>query len=280
MTPIKIKLPEVKASGRREGWWFHVTGTTTSRKAGFAGFTGEQLTAGECDLPPMAVVLLARPVGSARLDARAVDLMTVSPASNQLVGVAYGFEWHAGASYDQLRMSVFSALQAQASYNDTDRKLEDLLTGWIGQGHTEGFKTRAAKEIENILKLSVPKVTDVRVADARGNDTMSVEFSLPTKDATRLIRCAVPGYGPDGDEEFAFLVVRVPLGYIAFDEDPDSTAPHHAAAARKAAVDLLGMEVAADAPVYDDATSDHWEPLLGMFYWESALLCELEGGHP
>lgn len=280
MTPIKVVLPHVHASGQREGWWFHVTGIAEGKRhkfAGFADFAGERLSAGECELPPMAVVLLVRPVGSIRMNARSADLMYVSPSSGELVGQAYGFQWEAGAAYEKLRLAVHGALLSQAKFVETDNKLKEMLTGWIGQGINEGLRERLSKEIAGIVKAAIPNAVGVEVVPSeQASDKMTVTFSLPGKDCTRIVRCAVPGYNGMGDPDFAFLCVRVPLNYEFVEEDfekPDKR--HHAYVARVAAARDLGYDVADDAPVFDDG-DDRFEALLGMFHWDSAYLLDLD----
>lgn len=281
MTPIKVTIPSVTASGQREGWWFHVTGIAEGKRhpkfAGFADFVGERLVAGECELPPLAVVLLVRPAGSIRLDARSADIMYVSPSSGDLVGQSYGFSWEAGASYEKLRLAVHGALLSQAKFVETNTKLEEMLTGWIGQGSTEGYRERLSKEIAGIVKATIPNAIGVEVVPSElATDKLTVTFTIPGKDRTRIVRCAVPGYNGMGGPDFAFLCVRVPLNYEFVEEDFEkSDKRHHAYVARVMAARDLGYDVAEDAPVFDDG-DDRFEALLGMFHWDSAYMFDLD----
>lgn len=276
MHPIKVVLPRVKASGQRAGWWLHVTGIArnarTGKFAGFADFVGERLVAGECELPPLAVVLLVRPTGSIRLDARSADIMYVSPLLGELVGQSYGFSWEAGASYENLRLAVRGALLSQAKFVETNNKLEAMLTGWIGQGATEGHRECLIEETADIVKTTIPSAVEVAPSDK-----LTVTFSVLGKDCARVVRCAVPGYNGAGDPDFAFLRVLVGSKYEFVDEDFDNPdVGHHAYVARKAAVDALGYDVAKDAPVYDDH-DNRFSALLEVFDWDTSSVFDLEG---
>lgn len=183
MTPIKVNIPRVTASGQREGWWFHVTGIAEGKRhpkfAGFADFVGERLVAGECELPPLAVVLLVRPAGSIRKDARSADIMYVSPSSGDLVGQSYGFSWEAGASYEKLRLAVHGALLSQAKFVETNTKIEEMLTGWIGQGVTEANRASMSKSIADLVKATIPCAVDFTVTPSDlVRDKLVVTFAV------------------------------------------------------------------------------------------------------
>lgn len=281
---IKVILPHVHASGQREGWWFHITdlagGKRHKKFAGFADFVGERLTAGECELPPMAVVLLVRPDKSIREDARVADLFAVHPVSGELVGEAYGFAWAEGTSYDKLKASVLTALVKQDNFNEALRRIEEATRGFVGQGNAPELRARLAESIVAVVESAVPLAADIKVTTCEADpNRVKVVFSLPARDCRRLIRCAVPIYNGNGDPDFFYVAVRVPTDYVNVEEDGIEGLSHHHAVARHAA-DAVGMcEVAELTPVYDseDGRYGHWDALLNLFNWDTATVVELEG---
>lgn len=279
---IKVTLPHVRASGQREGWWFHITGLAGVQRrkkfAGFADFAGERLTAGECELPPMAVVLLVRPDKSIREDARVADLFLVLPTSGALIGEAYGFDWESGASYDQLKAAVRAALVKQDTFNDVQRRVVEATQGFIGQTVTPERRARMAASLVDVVESAIPQATKVRVTECPTEpDCINVVFSIPTRDCRRLIRCAVPIYDGKGDPDFFYVAISVPIDYVNVEEDGVEGLAHHHAAARRAADTCGAYDVAGLVPVYD-SEDGHWDALLDTFDWDTASVFELEGG--
>lgn len=274
---MKVTLPLVTASGKREGWWFHVTGIADGKKPGFGGFLGTRLAFGVCDLPPMSVLLLIRPTGSARADGRAADVMYVSPSSGGLQGKAYGFEWTAGRSFEQLKAAVTAALEAQGNFERTERKLNDILDKWVRAGNSAQGRDALCNEVVGLVKDCVPLADDVTVEPSNEHrDQIIVTFTAHKSDPTmRRVRCAVPVYNNMGDPDFCYLLVQVPADYDNVEEDDSSEDLHHHRTAR-ASAENLGFEVASMAPVFDDY-SDEWRPLLDLFDWDTASLFGLDG---
>ena len=277
---IKVTLPNVTASGQREGWWFYVTslaeGERRAKFTGFFDFEGVRLAAGECELPPLAVVLLVRPTKSIRENARVADLFLVHPASGELVGEAYGFDWCAGDSYEKLKAAAMTALVKQDNFNDVQRRITEATQGFIGQAVTPESRARLAASLSDVVESAIPQATKVGVTACETDpDRIKVTFSLPARDCRRLIRCAVPIYNGQGDPDFGFVLISVPLDYVNVDEDGLEGLSHHHAAARRAA-ETLG-DVAELVPVYD-SEDGRWDALLDLFDWDTASVFELLKG--
>ncbi len=274
---IKVALPFVKASGRREGWWFHVTGLTGGRATGFRRLEGERLAAGECELPEMAVVILLRPVGNASSQERSVDVMHVDrDTPGHLTGVAYGLSWGEGKDFEPLRKVLNQALANKGRYDEACEKIQKSLQCWVGSPNIPSTRGKIAAEITNVVKSAIPMASDVTVVAKEGSDCLSVRFNVKGDvQAPRLICCAVPIYDGAGDPDFYFLCVHVPKDYEIYEEDPESEELHHHGAARKAARNM-GYEVSDDVPVYDD-TDARWSFLLEKLDWDTATVFNLEG---
>lgn len=273
---MRVTLPLITASGKREGWWFHVTGVAAGKKPGFGGFLGTRLTFGACDLPPMAVVLLIRPTGSARADERKADVMYVSPSSGDLQGRAYGFEWVSGSSFEQLKATVASALEAQSNFNETETKLHAVIDKWIGAGNSPESRSALCAAVTKLVKNRVPLADDITVEPSKEfRDQIVVTFVAQVPKTDRMVRCAVPCYNSMGDPDFCYLLVQVPSTYENVEEDDEAEAEHHHRVARSAAAEL-GYDVAAMVPVYDDFDGV-WSPLMSLFEWSSASVFGLDG---
>lgn len=273
---IKLTLPPVKASGRREGWWFHVKGMAEKPRPGLRQFEGERLAAGECELPLMSVILLIRPVGAAKSDDRVADVMFVDAATSTLKGLAYGLPWGSKAGDPELRESVLRALASRNSYNDTVQRIRAATDHLIGKRNTASERLSLTAEVTKIVRQAVPPAEEIMVTPEPSGNGLSVTFRIAADRQSRSVRCAVPGYGPDGDPDFFFLCVDVPKDYVDLEEDMESDALHHHAAARKAAIAEGYDGITDGTPVYDDM-SGRWSGILDMFEWSTALVYNLKG---
>lgn len=100
--------------------------------------------------------------------------------------------------------------------------------------------------------------------------------SSTATEGERIIRCAVPVYDLNGEPDFYYVSIAVPLDYVNMDEDDANTDSHHHSAARKAAMAAHYSEVTSAVPVYD-SEGNRWEPLLGLFDWDSSSIYDLAG---
>jgi len=155
-------------------------------------------------------------------------------------------------------------------------------------GGTVGFKMRHSDELYCLVRASHNEEVE-----AEGNFIWLIPHSLDGKvrlelyrcaplpvsikesgePTAKVYRCAVPGYDTNGDEDFWFVKVQVPLGYEDFDED--GVQSHHWQAARLAAANN-DLDVGDMCPVYDDAMS-RWDNLLSIFDWDTASVVDLHG---
>ena len=129
----------------------------------------------------MAVVLLVRPTGSARADKRAADVLYVSPASGELVGKAFGFEWEAGDSYMRLKYAVAGALDSQATFQSFEKTSTAMVNSWVGRTTTPENLKALTKDFIDTIQSMVPSAKDVQVTAGSTRDSIAVSFSAAVK---------------------------------------------------------------------------------------------------
>ncbi len=176
---MKIILPEVKASGRREGSWFHVKGLAAGRHGGLRRFEGERLAPGECDLPIMAVVLALRPTGPARSAYKAADVYhVVEDAHGNLGGVAFGLSWMEGDAFKPLQEAVQFALNSKRRYDEVNAALREALLPFRGKPVWPETLLQLKSIIGGVISQSIPRVTGLDVVGDEGGDGIDVKFSV------------------------------------------------------------------------------------------------------
>jgi hypothetical protein len=84
MPNVRVYIDIPTASGRRKGWWKHVSGVNRTAKGGYA-VSGEFLDEGQVDLPVGAVLVRCSPEGSVKNGWKAARVYIMQPDGLQVV---------------------------------------------------------------------------------------------------------------------------------------------------------------------------------------------------
>jgi hypothetical protein len=251
---MKITIPHITASGKRESWWL-IVGSITDNPSdrGMQGFDGQKLLPGEHDFPLFSTLLEVRPVGTARNNQRAAFVYSVR--SDGLAEVGSEFAWEQEGSYRLLRRCVEGSLYVADAYWAADKRMEKILDAWVGQPNNPVNRGDLSQELAQAVQEMLPQADDITVEPSKEDPralivTLVIEAPKsadPGPDPS-LMSCVVPCYNSMGEEDLVHICVRVPEGYETTEDAP------HYEAARIGARDLLGYAVQDGCPVFDTTT--------------------------
>lgn len=84
MSKVRVNIDIPTSSGRRRGWWKHVSGVNRSARGGYA-VEGDFMNEGWADLPVGAVLVRCSPEGSVKNGWKAASVHVVQPTGLEIV---------------------------------------------------------------------------------------------------------------------------------------------------------------------------------------------------